>query len=179
MSLKSNLKRLYQRKIKKMTESDILIDKLRKIGSTVGNNCFIFSEHVETTEPYLVSIGDNVTISYNVSFNTHDDSVEAYYKKDTLIVGRIEIGNNCFIGTGVIILPGVTIADNCVIGAGSVVTKSFLEKGSVIAGVPAKKISTTKELYEKNRKYIIDTTGKGFSERKEYILSNIEVQKKV
>ena len=121
-----------------MSYSDILIDHLRKIGTKVGENCYIFSDKVETTEPYLVSIGDNVTISYNVSFNTHDDSVEAYYKKDTLIVGKISIGDNCFIGVGSILLPGVTLADNCIVGAGSVVTKSF-EKGSVIAGVPAKK----------------------------------------
>ena len=105
----------------------------------------VLFEYLKTCEPNLVTNGNGVNIAGGVSFTINDDSIEAYYKKDTLIVGRIEIGNNCFIGTGVIILPGVTIADNCVIGAGSVVTKSFLEKGSVIAGVPAKKISTTKE----------------------------------
>lgn len=178
MSFKSNLKKFYQKKIKKMSDSDILIDHLRRIGTNVGDGCFIFSEKVETTEPYLVSIGNNVTISYNVSFNTHDDSVEAYYKKDTLIVGKITIGSDCFIGVGSTILPGVKLADKCIVGAGSVVTKSF-EEGSVIAGVPAKKICNTDELYEKNKKYIIDTTGKGFKERKEYILSHQNVLKKV
>lgn len=178
MSIKSRLKRLYQRKIKKMSDSDILIEHLRKIGTKVGNNCFIFSDKVETTEPYLVSIGNNVTISYNVSFNTHDDSVEAYYKKDTLIVGKITIGDNCFIGVGSILLPGVTLADNCIVGAGSVVTKSF-EKGCVIAGVPAKRICSVDQLYMKNKDYIIDTTGKGFQERKEYILSHPEMMKSI
>lgn len=178
MSIKSRLKRLYQRKIKKMSYSEMLIDHLRRIGTRVGNNCFIFSDKVETTEPYLVTIGNNVTISYNVCFNTHDDSVEAYYKKDTLIVGKIAIGDNCFIGVGSILLPGVTLADNCIVGAGSVVTKSF-EKGSVIAGVPAKRICSVEQLYEKNKDYIIDTTGKGFQERKEYILSHPEMIKSV
>lgn len=51
----------------------------------------------------------------------------------------ILIGENCWIGSKVTILDGVSIGDTCVIGAGSVVTKSFAN-GSIIAGVPAKKI---------------------------------------
>jgi len=50
------------------------------------------------------------------------------------------LGNNIDVGVGAIIIGGVTIADDCIIGAGSVVTKSFTEKGSVIAGVPAIRI---------------------------------------
>lgn len=46
----------------------------------------------------------------------------------------IRIGNNVWAGANVIILPGVEIADNCIIGAGFVVTKSFLNSGSVIVG---------------------------------------------
>ena len=179
MPLKSIIKNVYQKKIKRMTDSDTLIEKLRKIGTIVGNNCFVFSDKVETTEPYLVSIGNDVTISYDVSFNTHDDSIEVYYKRDTLIAGRIDIGNNCFIGTGVIILPGVSLADKCIVGAGSVVTKSVYEVGTVIAGNPARKICTVEELYEKNKEYIIDTTGKGFQERKEFIMSHAEILKTV
>lgn len=178
MSLKHSIKVFYQKHIKKMSYSEILIEHLRNIGTSVGNNCFIFSEKVETSEPYLVSIGNNVTISYNVCFNTHDDSVEAYYNRDSLIVGKITIGDNCFIGVGSILLPGVTLADNCIVGAGSVVTKSFKE-GSVLAGVPARIICTVNELYQKNKELIIDTTNKGFSERREYILSHSEKIKKV
>ena len=56
-------------------------------------------------------------------------------QQGSLPEGEIAIGDNCWIGTRVIILPGVTI------GAGSVVTKSFPEN-SIIAGNPARFIRT-------------------------------------
>jgi len=51
------------------------------------------------------------------------------------------IGNNVFIGPGVVIVGDITIADNIAIGANSFVNTSFLETGITIAGAPAKKIS--------------------------------------
>ena len=53
--------------------------------------------------------------------------------------GCITIGNNVWIGAGVIILPNVKIGNGVIIGAGSVVTKSFSEN-KVIGGAPAKLI---------------------------------------
>jgi maltose O-acetyltransferase len=49
------------------------------------------------------------------------------------------IGNNVWIGTRAIIMPGVKIGNNSIIGAGAVVTKSF-GPNSVIGGIPAKLI---------------------------------------
>ncbi|MDD3040470.1 DapH/DapD/GlmU-related protein [Bacteroides sp.] len=49
----------------------------------------------------------------------------------------IVIGNDCWIGTRVIILPGVEIGDYSIVAAGAVVTKSF-PPYSIIGGVPAK-----------------------------------------
>jgi acetyltransferase-like isoleucine patch superfamily enzyme len=56
-------------------------------------------------------------------------------------VGKVRIGNNCWIGAHAIILKDVDLGDGCVVGAGAVVTKSF-PADSVIAGIPAKLLST-------------------------------------
>lgn len=62
--------------------------------------------------------------------------------------GSVKIGNNVFIGMDTIITRNVKIADNVIIGVGSVVTKDC-EENSVYAGVPAKKIMSINEFYDK------------------------------
>lgn len=57
------------------------------------------------------------------------------------------IGDNVIIGLGAKLIGGVTIADNISIGAGAVVTKDFLEPGITIAGVPARKIKDSRDIY--------------------------------
>lgn len=51
----------------------------------------------------------------------------------------ISIGNNVWVGAGVIILAGITIGDNAVIGAGSIVTKN-VAANTVVVGNPAVKV---------------------------------------
>lgn len=67
----------------------------------------------------------------------------------------IHIGKNCWLGAGVIVLPGVTIGDNTVIGAGSVVTKD-IPANVVAAGNPCRVLREIndhdKEFYYKNRR---------------------------
>lgn len=96
------------------------------------------------SEPYLITIGNNVRISNEVQFATHDGGSFVFRRYDkykgVVRFERITIGNDVFIGARSIILPGVTIGNNVVIGAGSVVTKSIPDN-SVAAGVPAKILS--------------------------------------
>ena len=54
-------------------------------------------------------------------------------------VGEITIGKNCWLGAGCTILKDVHIGNNVVVAAGSVVTKD-VPNGSVVAGIPARKI---------------------------------------
>jgi len=169
MILRDIIKEIYFYKIKKWTVPQYRLYHLRRCGMVIGKNCEIYSDDVETKESYLVTIGNNVVISDNVEFSTHDASAAHYLKDVCDIYGRITIGNNVFIGMGSIILPGVTIADNCIIGAGSVVTKSFLRQGGVIAGNPAKRICSIEELKEKSEKYRLDIRGK---DRRETLLNN-------
>jgi len=64
------------------------------------------------------------------------------------------IGNNVYIAPGVKFITSCTIADNIAIGANSVVTKSFLESGVTIAGIPAKVIKNGTD----TRKMLIPAT---------------------
>lgn len=61
----------------------------------------------------------------------------------------IKIGRNCWLGAGVIVLPGVTIGDGSVIGAGSVVTRD-IPAGVVAYGSPCR---VAREINERDREY--------------------------
>ena len=56
-------------------------------------------------------------------------------------IGKVIIGNNCWIGAKAIILKDVELGDNCIVAAGAVVTKSF-PSGSIVGGIPAKLLKT-------------------------------------
>lgn len=144
-----------------------------KDGMICGENCRFFTR-IPIGEPYLIQIKKNVTISTGVNLITHDNSAIKIYENATDFVGQIVIGNNCFIGSGSTILPGVILADNCIVAAGSVVTKSFLDKGSVIGGNPAKIIGSVEKIKEKNKEKVFNFTGHSSDEKKAMILGNKE-----
>lgn len=150
-------------------------EKFRAEGGEYGENFKCYSS-LKLSEPYLVSFGDNVTVSSEVSFITHDNSVIKLGGGGTDTFGRIKIKDNCFIGAKSIILQGVELGPLTIVGAGSVVTKSFLEGNVVIAGNPAKKICTIEEFKKKNANYIHDLDSIGEMTRREYI-SNIKKEK--
>ena len=85
-----------------------------------------------------VQIGENCLIGPQVGIYTACHPLEREPRIKLLEYGKpVTIGNDCWIGGGAIINPGVTLGDNVIVGSGAVVTKSF-PSNVVIAGNPAK-----------------------------------------
>lgn len=112
----------------------------------IGENCHIYTNAIDTEHGYLIEIGNNVTISH-AEIQAHDASTKKVlgYSK----VGRVVIGDNVFIGTRAIILPGVRIGNNVVIGAGSVVSRD-IPNNSICIGSPARVVDTYENFKKKN-----------------------------
>jgi len=110
----------------------------RKQGAQIGNDCFIVPTQLGT-EPYLVKIGNHVTIAADVFFTTHDGAAWVFRNEvpDLQVFGPIVIEDNCVIGARSAIFPNVRIGANSVVGAGSVVI-SDVAPNSLVMGVPAR-----------------------------------------
>ncbi len=129
-----------------------LLRSYMRRGLKLGRDVRIIGKPDFGNEPYLITIGDHVTVSTHVEFVTHDGATWVFRERPEYAglqhFGPIEVGNNCFIGTRSVILPGVRIGDNCVVGAGSVVTRSVPDD-TVVAGAPARAICTYDEYVER------------------------------
>lgn len=117
---------------------------------SLGNNVSI-NMNCTFVDCNKIEIGDNVLIASNVQLYTATHPVELserltpdwnsetgeYFCRTYAL--PIKIGNGCWLGGGVIVLPGVTIGNGSVIGAGSVVTKDIPEN-SLAVGNPCRVI---------------------------------------
>ena len=97
-----------------------------------------------------IYVGDNTMFGPNVTIATAGHPIDPTLRGRGLQYNLpVTIGKNCWLGAGVIVMPGVTIGDNTVIGAGSIVTKDI--PGSVVAvGNPCKVL---REVGEHDRIY--------------------------
>ena len=121
-------------------------EMLKKLFAEVGENCYIESPYFANWGGHHVHLGSNVYA--NAGLKLVDDThiyigdctmlgpnvvlATAGHPIDPELRGRglqynlpVRIGRNCWLGAGVIVMPGVTIGDNTVIGAGSIVTKDI------------------------------------------------------
>jgi acetyltransferase-like isoleucine patch superfamily enzyme len=141
----------------------------RSIGVRVGQNCRLIGVSFGS-EPYLVSLGDHVSATAT-SFITHDGGVWVFRDRrpDGDLIAPISVGNNVFLGTGVIILPGVSIGDNVVVGAGAVVTRD-LPPNCVAVGVPAKPIRSLDEYWQAVEPQLVPTKLLNREEKRRFLL---------
>lgn len=87
------------------------------------------SAKLDKTNPSGIHIGRNTAIAFRSAILAHD-FINGKHKD-------VFIGDNCLIGGGAIILPGVRIGNNCIVSANSVVLQDVPD-GSVVIGNPAK-----------------------------------------
>lgn len=115
----------------------------------LGKNVELYTTHIGT-EPYLISIHDNVTCATGVRFLNHDVScfnmarVVGVEKTAVDKVGSIVLYENAFVGAYSILMPNTSVGKNSVVAAGSVVTK-HIPDGEVWGGCPAKYIMKTSD----------------------------------
>lgn len=144
----------------------VVIDSLSKEGVRIGDQCVIGERSIIQCTGGLANLGKGIEIGNRTTFSNDcffgcaggveigNDVVAGQYVRfhsenhkynnlDTLIKDQgvfhkgIKIGNNCWIGSGVVFLDGARLGDGCVVGANAVVTSIF-PNNSVIAGIPAK-----------------------------------------
>lgn len=128
--------------------------KKKNIFGKIGEHCYLQPWNFGT-EPYLIFMGDNVHIASNVTFVNHDiihfmlqymDNSDAYPEK----YGRIEMGDNVFVGCNSTILYDTKIGNNVIIGAGSLVNRDIPDN-SVAAGVPCRVIGSFESICQKRK----------------------------
>ena len=103
----------------------------------LGKNVFI-NAGCKFQDQGGITIGDGCLIGHNVIITTLNH-IQEPSKRQSLIPKPVHIGNNVWLGAGVIIVPGVTIDNNAIIGAGSVVVNN-IPANAIAVGSPCKVI---------------------------------------
>lgn len=152
------------------------MEKLREMLAEVGENTYMESpfyanfggRHVHMgknvytnfgltlVDDTHIYIGDYTMIGPNVTIATAGHPIDPELRRKGLQYNvPVHIGKNCWLGAGVIVMPGVTIGDNTVIGAGSIVTKD-IPAGVVAVGNPCRVLRQVgerdREFYFRDRK---------------------------
>ena len=167
---------LYDYNMTRPGEGTKRAELLREMFADIGENCYIEPPLHANMGGHHVHFGKNIYANYNL---TLVDDTHIYIGDYTMIGPNVtiataghpilpelreqlyqynmpvHIGRNCWIGAGVIVLPGVTIGDNTVIGAGSIVTKD-IPANVVAVGNPCRVMRDINEhdknYYFKNKK---------------------------
>ena len=131
----------------------MIIPPLRKLmfqstGIVIGRKTFINLDvyFFDEFKRGLIQIDDEVAVAPRVTFaaasHPNDSFIGREYNLNKL--AKIHVKKGAWIGTGVVILPGITIGKGAIIGANAVVTKN-VDDFAIMAGVPAKRIGDVRE----------------------------------
>ncbi|MBQ8849572.1 MAG: sugar O-acetyltransferase [Clostridia bacterium] len=170
------LDRLYDFNMTRPTELDKRAELMKEMFAEVGEGCYIEPPFRANWGGKHCHFGDRVYANFNL---TCVDDTHIYVGDGTMMGPNVvlataghpilpelrekgyqynmpvHIGKNCWLGAGVIVLPGVTVGDGSVIGAGSVVTKD-VPAGVVAVGNPCRVLrpigERDREYYFKDRK---------------------------
>lgn len=164
------LEKLYVYNQTRPTEQEKRQTLLKNMFASIGENCYIepplhsnfggahchFGKNIYANfnltlvDDTYIYVGDNTMFGPNVVIATAGHPIlPSLREKGYQYNMSVHIGKNCWLGAGVIVVPGVTIGDNVVIGAGSVVTKD-IPSNVVAYGNPCK---VAREIGEKDKAY--------------------------
>ena len=156
--------KLYDYNQTRPSEQEKRTNLLKEMFAEIGENCYIEPPFHANFGGHHCHFGKNVYANYNL---TAVDDTHIYVGDNTMIAPNVilasaahpldpeerrkgyqynkpvHIGKNCWLGAGVIVVPGVSIGDDTVIGAGSVVTKD-IPSGVVAVGNPCRVIKEVK-----------------------------------
>ena len=164
------MEKLYDYNQTRPLEGEKRTAMLKEMFAEIGENCYIEPPLHANWGGHHAHFGKNIYANYNL---TMVDDTHIYVGDYTMfgpnvtlataghpILGElrqhgyqynapIHIGKNCWLGAGVIVMPGVTIGDNTIIGAGSVVTKD-IPANVVAVGNPCR---VMREVGERDKEY--------------------------
>ena len=174
------LEKLYEFNQTRPSEMEKRNQLLKEMFAEIGDDCYIEPPFHANWGGKHCHFGSHIYVNFNL---TCVDDTHIYVGDDTMIGPNVtiasaghpihpglrsrgyqynmpvRIGKNCWIGAGVVIIPGITIGDNVVIGAGSVVTKD-LPDNVVAVGNPCKVLRNVDQrddlYYFKDRKIPCD-----------------------
>lgn len=152
------LENLYDFNLTRPTEFKKREEMLKKMFAEIGEGCYIEpplhsnwgGHHVHfgkcvyanfnltLVDDTHIYVGDYTMMGPNVIIATAGHPILPILRENAYQYNSpVHIGKNCWLGAGVIVLPGITIGDNTVVGAGSVVTKD-LPSNVVAVGNPCR-----------------------------------------
>lgn len=164
------LDKLYDFNLTRPTELDKRAEMLKDMFAEIGEDCYIEpplhsnwgGHHVHfgnsvyanfnltLVDDTHIYVGDYTMIGPNVTIATAGHPILPELREKAYQFNQpVHIGRNCWLGAGVVVLPGVTIGDNSVIGAGSIVTKD-IPANVVAVGNPCRVL---REINERDREY--------------------------